>query len=221
MGCFALLFATTGNLADATIFVGIALLMDFFDGFAARQLGVSGPVGKDLDSLADLVSFGVAPAFMLYGLASHANYDDWQWGNPQWIGYACFTVAISSAYRLAVFNNDARQTYGFIGLPTPANALLICGMVWAGGEPDRWISAKLASPYFILSIVVLCAWLPVSKFNLIALKFKSFDLKRNWYRYTIMVLFPILTMLLGGIGLSAGVLIYVVFSILLPHNPTD
>lgn len=218
MGCVALLYATSGNLADAAIFVGFALLLDFFDGFAARMLGATSPLGKDLDSLSDMVSFGVVPSFMLYGLASHANYDNWVWGNPQWVGYACFAVAIASAYRLAQFNNDSRQEYGFIGLPTPANALFICGLVWAAGDPDQWISAKLTSPYFILSIVVLCAWLPVSKFKLIALKFKSFDVKTNWFRYLLMLMFPASLFLLGGCGVSLGVLAYVSLSMLVSDS---
>lgn len=219
MGCFALLYATSGNLADAAVFVGIAVVLDFLDGFAARMLGAVSPLGKDLDSLADLVSFGLVPAFMLYGLASHANYDFWVWGQPQWVGYACFSVALASAYRLAVFNHDPRQQYGFIGMPTPANALFVCGLVWAAGDPNNWLSERLANPYLVLAVVIWCTWLPVSRFHLIALKFKNYDLPSNWMRYALLLIFPMLIWLWGGLGLSAGVVLYFLVSLLLPTPP--
>ncbi len=143
-GCLAIVRVNEGNLTWACYFVGIALILDFLDGFTARMLKVSSPIGKDLDSLADLITFGVVPAMIMFKLIdfsytlslqkclnSHETFTlagiaiDFR--NDNLIKYFAFVIAIFSAIRLAKFNNDTRQTDSFIGLATPANTIIICG----------------------------------------------------------------------------------------------
>lgn len=134
-GCLAIVQAMNGNLAWAAYLVGMAAIFDFFDGFAARLLKVSSPIGKDLDSLADMVTFGVVPGIVMFKmimireLNAHENYFVIE--EPEalkHIQYIAFLIPIFSAIRLAKFNNDTRQSQSFIGVPTPANAIFICSL---------------------------------------------------------------------------------------------
>jgi CDP-diacylglycerol--serine O-phosphatidyltransferase len=213
MGCVSIKFALNGNLADATYFILIALVFDFFDGFAARLLNAHSLIGKDLDSLADMVSFGVAPSMLLYGLASHANFDNWAWGNPEWVGYLSFLIAIASAYRLAKFNNDTKQSYGFIGLPTPANALIVVGLVWMAADTDSFLAEKLTSPYAIIAIIAACCWLPLNNLHFIALKFKNFSWKDNSSKYILVIGSALLFAMFKFSGLFYIVCFYILLSV--------
>jgi len=217
MGCIAIKFSLDDNLVDATYFIFIALIFDFFDGFAARLLNAHSPLGKDLDSLADMVSFGVAPSFLLYGLGSHANFDHWTWGNPQWLGYLCFLIAVTSAYRLAKFNNDTKQSYGFIGLPTPANTMIICGLVWMAANPEGLFSSNLTNPYIIIATIIACCWLPISKIEFIALKFKNFSVKDNLSKYILLVVGLVLFLIFQGESLFYTICFYIILSIIEPY----
>ncbi|MGZ3863112.1 MAG: CDP-alcohol phosphatidyltransferase family protein [Bacteroidia bacterium] len=141
-GCLALVKAFEGDLVWAAYLVGIACVLDFFDGFAARMLGVSSPIGKDLDSLADMVTFGVVPGMVMYKLLLQSKFisDALELTNPPDTSalaygpgalsycYLGFLITVFSAIRLAKFNNDSRQTDSFIGVPTPANAIFICSL---------------------------------------------------------------------------------------------
>ena len=130
-GCIAVKNAFEGGLDQAALFIFLAAIFDFFDGFTARKLGVSSPIGKELDSLADVVSFGLAPATMLFFMLQNTLFphiDSHTWTPVEFLPYTAFLIAAFSAFRLAKFNLDERQTHGFIGLPTPANALLVIGL---------------------------------------------------------------------------------------------
>lgn len=142
-GCLAIVQAFEGNLVWAAYLVGLAAVFDFFDGFAARLLRVTSPIGKDLDSLADMVTFGVVPGVIMYKIASFGqmNYvEEASIGMEIQSGFwskiiplFCFVVTIFSAIRLAKFNNDTRQTTSFIGVPTPAVAIFVCSLVLVFG----------------------------------------------------------------------------------------
>ena len=122
-GCLAVVMAFDGQFTLAFAFILLSAVFDFFDGLAARALDAHSPIGKDLDSLADDVSFGVAPASMLFNLLQQMAVAQ-SWGGARaLLPYVAFLIAIFSALRLAKFNNDSRQTTSFIGLPVPANAL--------------------------------------------------------------------------------------------------
>jgi CDP-diacylglycerol--serine O-phosphatidyltransferase len=226
MGCVAIKFCLaekfcpihgivdSDNLVDATIFLGIGMLFDFADGFAARMLKVSGEMGKQLDSLADMVSFGVAPAFILYSLAdeSHCDYSRWQWGNPAIVQYLCLAVAAASAYRLAKFNIDERQSDSFIGLPTPSNTLIIASLPWIASMRDSSAAHYLQNPYVILAFVVICCWLPVSEWPFMALKFKNFKIKENIYKYLLILSAVILFVILQALAVPVFIIIYAILS---------
>ncbi len=142
-GCLAIVQAFEGNLVYASYLVGLAAIFDFFDGFAARMLRVASPIGKDLDSLADMVTFGVVPGVIMYKIAlfGQQTYIEEATFGPQiisefWskiIPLCCFVVTIFSAIRLAKFNNDTRQSDSFIGVPTPAIALFVCSLILVYG----------------------------------------------------------------------------------------
>jgi CDP-diacylglycerol--serine O-phosphatidyltransferase len=119
-GCIGLVFAFDGNLIYASYAIWIAAIFDFFDGFSARMLNVSSPIGKELDSLADMVTFGVLPSMILYQMIESHPIPN--------LGYGAFILALFSALRLAKFNVDTRQSTTFIGMPTPAAAFFVSGL---------------------------------------------------------------------------------------------
>lgn len=170
------LMFTTDSYTTPALLIGLAAVLDLFDGLAARMLNVDGPMGKQLDSLADAVTFGVAPALMIVHLtdASGANPSPWQL-------YAPLLLAVASVYRLAKFNIDERQSDQFRGLPTPANALfwISTALYWQSGA--EW--SALVRPELIFPAVLLMSAFMISDIPLIALKFKSYDLDNNRYRY--------------------------------------
>lgn len=128
-GCIATTFAFAGDAKMALLWIIIGAVFDFFDGMSARLLHVSSPIGKELDSLADDVTFGVAPATILFSELSVLEYPGVLLGIKDYIPYVAFLMAAFSALRLAKFNLDERQTTSFIGLPTPANALFWSSLI--------------------------------------------------------------------------------------------
>ncbi|HBZ34287.1 MAG TPA: CDP-diacylglycerol--serine O-phosphatidyltransferase [Bacteroidales bacterium] len=208
-GCVGIVFVLTGeSLTAGLIAMVIACMFDFLDGFTARLLKVSGPVGKELDSLADVVSFGVLPAMMVFqlsrlymkskGLLVSDDVDgcsDYIEANDLEAFLLCalaFLIPAFSALRLAKFNLDERQTSSFIGLPTPANALL-----W-GGLVATYDIALMEAPYvyLLLLAVPLTCYLLVSEIPMFSLKFHDIKWTNNWYRYVfilgIVLLFSVL-----------------------------
>ncbi len=127
-GCLAIVKAFEGDLVWAAYLVGIALVLDFFDGFTARLLKVASPIGKDLDSLADMVTFGVVPGIVMFQIMSFSHNSLYTFDFGPSLKYFAFAIPVFSAIRLAKFNNDTRQSDSFIGLPTPANAIVICSI---------------------------------------------------------------------------------------------
>ena len=209
-GCLAMGAACYQMLDYAMGFIVLGAVFDFFDGFAARLLHVSSPIGKELDSLADVVTFGAAPAAMVVNLlwfvgghipTSDSGYD--------WISYCSLTallIAAFSALRLAKFNLDTRQTTSFIGLPTPANALFWGGLaVYLTDHLFSLTPTQAMAIYFalLLLVAVFCGLL-VSEIPMFALKFKHFSWKENEVRY--LFLLSCIVLLGGAFALGAGVL---------------
>lgn len=160
---------------------------DFFDGMAARLLKVSGPMGKELDSLADMITFGVLPSLMMYRIFLHSDlqYPYFEIYNVRLIPLIAFLIAAFSALRLAKFNIDERQSSSFIGLPTPANALFIGALSFASHKICHCNSFHdvIASPYFLIPITLLLSYLLVAELPLFALKFKNLKWKDNYIRF--------------------------------------
>lgn len=202
-GCVGLVEAFHNNIIISCWLIGIALIFDFFDGFAARLLKVSSPIGRDLDSLADMVTFGVLPSVIIYQLLMQSIPD-----LPGiWKAYASFLLAIFSAIRLAKFNNDPRQSDSFIGVPTPACALLVASLPLIVFHDESW-KPWIVNTNHLLILTVVLSFLLVSEIKLLALKFRSFGWQGNEVRY----IFLLLTAgLLFGLKVLAVPLIFVLY----------
>lgn len=210
-GCVATVFALQGSFAAAMAAVVTGAVFDFFDGFAARLLHVASPIGKELDSLADDVTFGVAPAAMAFALLSETELPFAGATARLVVPYLAFLIAAFSALRLAKFNLDTRQTHTFIGLPTPANALFWSALAVGCGD------TLAASPYGFYVIAVLAAlscYLLVAEIPMFALKFTSYGWAANRIRYSFLLASIVLLVILGWTGFSAVIVLYVVLSIL-------
>ncbi len=178
----------------ASLFIGIAAVVDFLDGFVARLFNASSEMGKQLDSLADVVSFGVAPSLIVYQFLrmSFASGEDGV-NTSLWLLFPAFIIAAAGAYRLARFNLDTTQSYGFKGVPIPAAGLLIASMpliYW--NAANEFTTDLMLNKWFLYALIVVVSWLMVSKLPLMALKFKNVSLKDNLPKYLI-VLFSIIT----------------------------
>lgn len=205
-GVIGIVWVLNGNVLSGAYFILISAGLDFFDGFAARILKVPSEIGKQLDSLADLVSFGVLPGFVLFQMVREQSTADWY-------PYLTLIVPLLSAYRLAKFNIDTRQSDQFIGLPTPANALFLSTLPYFA---LRWpeISGWLSSPLVLVLIVWVMAILLVVELPLIALKFKNFSFADNVFRYVLVIVSVLLAILFGLAGIPMVILAYIVLSII-------
>lgn len=223
-GCIAIHYAMDGALTMALLFIVFGAVFDFFDGFAARLLGVSGPLGKELDSLADVVTFGVAPSAMVFTLLSRHAQCSANGSCPlaMILPYIAFLIAAFSAFRLAKFNLDTRQSHSFIGLPTPANALFWGSLtVWLG-ETSIQVSPAVFNISMLLLIILSCR-IMVSEVPMFALKFKSYGWKGNGIRYSFMLIslaVLIAAAILGELFLAPAVivLLYVLVSLITQRN---
>lgn len=179
-GCLGIVFAFQGNLQWAGYAILIAAILDFFDGMLARLLKAYSAIGKELDSLADVVSFGVLPSVIIYQLFLLAPQID---SVSLWLNYSAFLIAVFSALRLAKFNIDERQSDQFLGLPTPANALLIASFPMIIAENNLFFVNFILNPYFLFIFSLGMGILLVAEIPLISLKFKTFKLSENILRY--------------------------------------
>ena len=203
-GCVACVFAFWGNFDYAAFAVVAAAVFDFFDGFAARLLKCSSPLGVELDSLADMVSFGLVPAVAMYCLWDVAPASETL---PEWARYLTLIIVAFSALRLAKFNIDDTQTTEFCGLPTPANGLfcLSLAMLMAAGDISlcRWA---------IVAISVGMAYMLISPVRMFALKFKGFGWQGNEIRYSFIALCVVLIVAFTRYAVPAIILLYMVIS---------
>lgn len=179
-GCIATSFAFGGAPEWALTWIIIGAVFDFFDGMSARLLHVSSPIGKELDSLADDVTFGVAPATIVFSELSVLEYPTFLQPFCEYIPYAAFLIAAFSALRLAKFNLDERQTTSFIGMPTPANALFWGSLIVFN---PFWLEGYSWSVLAILALVIITSLLLVSELPMFALKFKQWSFKGNEIKY--------------------------------------
>ncbi|NMD00313.1 MAG: CDP-diacylglycerol--serine O-phosphatidyltransferase [Bacteroidales bacterium] len=187
-GCLSILATVEGYPIWSGVFIFIAAGFDFLDGFVARLLKATSSIGKELDSLADLISFGLAPAFIVFGflksvlLINHIESDDFSWVNI-FILASPFLIALFSALRLAKFNIDERQTSEFIGLPTPANAIFFAWLPIILSSYDLTAFFIILNLKSLIFVTILHSFLLVSPFPMFSLKIKSFHWKGNQIRY--------------------------------------
>ena len=211
-GCVACVMAFTGKFELAMLFIVLGAVFDFFDGMVARLLGVSSPLGVQMDSLADDITFGLAPATVIFSFMKSALV------YPAFLGtfagvlpYFAFLIAVFSACRLAKFNIDTRQTTSFIGLPTPANALFWSSLIVGGKE---WLLGMEHAWALILGLIFLFSYFLVSEIPMFSMKFKNLSWKSNKRRYTFLaVSAPMLA--LGYLAPVAIISWYLIMSIAL------
>ncbi|MEO7263855.1 MAG: CDP-alcohol phosphatidyltransferase family protein [Ferruginibacter sp.] len=199
----------------ASLFIGIAALVDFLDGFVARLFNASSELGKQLDSLADLVSFGVAPALIIYQFLrlSFAKEETGIDVNILFLVPALF-IAVAAAYRLGRFNLDASQQYGFKGVPVPAAGLLIASfplIYW--NTSQEWIINLLLNKWFLYAFIIIICWLMVSRLPLIALKFKDKSLKNNMPAIVLFLIAIISILLLHWLSVPLIFIAYILISL--------
>ncbi len=214
-GCVATCMAFSGEPGKALLFIILGAVFDFFDGMTARLLHVSSPIGKELDSLADDVTFGVAPATMVYSLLYTLSYPAWLESMHGVLPYVAFVMAAFAALRLAKFNLDERQTTSFIGLPTPANALFWGSLIVGAGARLQQASWSWA---VVLVLIALSCWIMVSEVPMFALKFKQWGWRGNEVRY-VFLLSCVPLLLIFGISAFAIIIVwYVVLSIIVRNK---
>lgn len=209
-GCVATSYAFQGDARMALLWIITGAVFDFFDGMSARLLKVSSPIGKELDSLADDVTFGVAPATIIFAELAVMEYPAAIEGWRPFLPYFAFVVAAFSALRLAKFNLDERQTTSFIGLPTPANALF-----WGSLLATRqdWVESSSTMLPVMLLMVVVSSWLLVCELPMFALKFKHWGLKGNEVKYGFAVLSLVAIIAFGPLNSFWGIILaYIVVS---------
>ena len=211
-GCIATYWAFQGNYEQALLFIIIGAVFDFFDGMVARLLHVSSPIGKELDSLADDITFGFAPSAIVFGFLKgmEAEADSSLFALHSSLPFLAFIMAAFSALRLAKFNLDERQALGFIGLPTPANALFWGSLVVGLGDS---IASLPYAEFIILVGVFISSWLLVSEIPMFALKFKTWGWKGNEIKYIFLITCIPLLLLLEVSGLAAIIAWYVILSV--------
>jgi CDP-diacylglycerol--serine O-phosphatidyltransferase len=211
-GCIGIVFvAFQDNLIFAAYCIFLAAIFDFFDGLASRVLQSTSLIGKDLDSLADVVSFGVLPSFIMYRLFLQAPQID---NVSVFLNYIAFLIPVFSALRLAKFNNDERQTDSFIGLPTPANAILIGSFPLIIKEQYNFFNAFILNPFFLAFFVIIMCMLLVIELPLMSLKFKNRDVQRNFYRYLLLLFSAILILFFKFAAVPAIIVMYIALSII-------
>ncbi|MFC5624905.1 CDP-diacylglycerol--serine O-phosphatidyltransferase [Algoriphagus winogradskyi] len=204
-GVIGIIWVINGNIVSGAYFIILAAVFDFFDGFAARLLHVQGELGKQLDSLADLISFGVLPGAIFFQMTKVST-------SIEWLPYVTLIVPLFSALRLAKFNLDTRQTDKFIGLPTPANALFISTLPYFAIQWPK-VGTWLTSPLFLIGIAWVFSILLLLELPLIALKFKSYSLTQNKFRYALLAIGASMILIFGLAGIPIVILAYLGLSV--------
>jgi CDP-diacylglycerol--serine O-phosphatidyltransferase len=208
-GCIALVYASEENFEMAFFFVCLGIFFDFFDGFFARLLNVSSPLGLQLDSLADMVTSGVVPGFVMFKMLTNSVNSD---PSLIYLPYFGFIITLGSCYRLANFNIDTRQTDSFIGLPTPANAIFILSLPLILKNTDSLILLELLTNSWVLVFVTLVsAFILNAEIPLFALKIKKFNFKDN----ALQIVFLLISLLLLIVFNFSGVALIIVFYVML------
>jgi CDP-diacylglycerol--serine O-phosphatidyltransferase len=210
-GVLALLWIRDGNLQGASWLMLLAAGLDFLDGFTARLLKVASPLGAQLDSLADLVTFGVVPGFIIHAMMNNYGYCPAEGFCIN--TYVFMLIPLFSAWRLANFNIDTRQREGFLGVPTPANGLLIASFPFIAGS-GFWLDAIITDFYFLKFFPLVAGFLLVSDLPLMAFKFKSFGLKENVFRYLFLLGMLVLLLIWGWKAVPLVFVGYLLISLL-------
>ncbi|MBX9889605.1 MAG: CDP-alcohol phosphatidyltransferase family protein [Flavobacteriaceae bacterium] len=211
-GCIAVVFIAEQKFELAFYFVSLGIFFDFFDGFFARLFKVAGPLGLQLDSLADMVTSGVAPGFVMYFLMSNSQHEI---SSSPYVPFLGFIITLGSCYRLANFNIDIRQTNSFVGLPTPANTLLIMSLPLVIVYSDSLIVLEiLTNQWFLLIVTLFSAYILNAEIPLFSLKIKKFNLKDNALQIVFLSFSVALILFLQYMAIPLIIISYVILSII-------
>ena len=210
-GCIALYFTFQGELVFTAYLIGLAAIFDFMDGAAARLLNVSNPIGKELDSLADMVSFGLVPGSVVFHLLEESPLSQYS--------FMALVIPIFSAYRLAKFNVDENQNENFIGLPTPANCLVFVSIpLITTFNSESTIAYLFEIPEILLIITILMSMALVSRINMFSLKFKNLKFQDNKFRFFLITMSIILLTWLEFSAIPIIILLYILMSLVKRTN---
>jgi CDP-diacylglycerol--serine O-phosphatidyltransferase len=199
----------------ASLFIGLAAVTDFLDGFVARLFKAQSEMGKQLDSLSDLVSFGVAPALIIYQFL-RLSYAQEVSGIEVSFFYLlpAFLIAAAAAWRLARFNLDTAMHYSFRGLPVPAVGLLVASLPLIYWNVNQgWVNKLLLNKWFLYGLSIGLSWLMVSSVPMMAMKFKDYSVKNNWSKYLLLALSIIAILMLKWLAVPIIFLLYLVLSL--------
>ena len=207
-GCVGIVLASKGQLVAAAYCMGLGMVFDFGDGLVARLLKAYSDLGKQLDSLADMVTFGVLPGFILYQLLSHSDLHPW-WA------YSGFILSVFSAIRLAKFNIDTRQTDIFIGLPTPAAALFVGSLPLILVQNPKF-GFLIKHPVVLIVITIILSGLLIANVRLFSLKFQSFSWHKNQLRYSFVIMSLVFFVVFQFLAIPVILLSYILLSLIFP-----
>ena len=207
-GCFATLYAINGNFKTAFLCIIAGAVFDFCDGLAARALKAYSPMGKELDSLADMVTFGVAPAMIMYRFQAEANF----------LIYLPLLIAVFSGLRLAKFNIDTRQSENFIGLATPSCALICGSLIYASQMYPALHDFLIAKSYIVPMLSLVLCYLLVCELPMFSFKFKSLKWADNKARFIFLAIVAVLAIAVALMGLNWSVLVFAIFSVYIIVN---
>jgi CDP-diacylglycerol---serine O-phosphatidyltransferase len=206
-GSLGTVMALKGNLTHAALCIWVGAFFDFFDGWLARIFKVCSPLGRQLDSLADLITFGVLPASLIYELIS-------QHTTSLYLPYIALLIPNFSALRLARFNIDTKQKGVFIGLPVPANGILMSTFpLIITTNKHTWLTVWLGHPYFLVTLVILTSCLLIASIKLMAFKFATYAWYPNRFKYAFLLASVLLTLFLGIEGLALSIVLYILVSL--------
>ena len=225
-GTLATIFAVGGHFEMTALFVVLGIFFDFFDGFFARVLKVSGELGKQLDSLADMVTSGVVPGIVLFVLLEsnqQASYEiNTEFKVSMGLPLIGLLVTLAACYRLAKFNLDTRQSESFIGLPTPAMSLFIVSLPLVQMHSDiNFVKDLIGNNYFLIGIAILFSFLMNSELSLFSLKFKNYGIKENLFKYILITLSIVLIVAFEYLSVPIIIMSYILLSILNNFKNTD
>jgi len=211
-GCIALVFVAEKDFEMAFFFVCFGIFLDFFDGFFARLFKVSGPLGLQLDSLADMVTSGVVPGFVMFWMLKQVQ-DPSSFNTI--LPYLGFIITLGSCYRLANFNIDTRQTDSFIGLPTPANTLFIISLPLVIKYSNSLVVFDiLTNQWFLLAITLFSAYILNAEIPLFSLKIKDFTFKKNALQIVFLILCILLLVFFQYLGIPLVIITYILLSVI-------
>ena len=226
-GSVAVLFAVNGNLIATAFFAFLGIFFDFFDGLLARKLNAQSELGLQLDSLADMVTSGLVPGIVMFQLFNLIGSDWFEFGVNETVGFNTsltsntflpffgLLITLASAYRLANFNIDENQSDAFIGLPTPANTLLILSFpLIMEFQNNDTMNAVILNKWFLIAVTVLSCYLLNARIKLLALKFKTWNFKDNASRYILIILAAVLLVIFQFAAIPLIILTYIIISVL-------